>query len=103
MKKGAKAVIGYRDDLWIPRINEYEATPLRDPSAKPVLQVSNLVALKLLKGATAQEAVEASRRKTDELILDMLRRHEPYDSPTLVALLSNDAAIGFAGDPAATA
>ncbi len=102
VKKGAKAVIGYKGDFWIPRVNEYQATPLRDPSAKPVLDASNAVPLKLLKGATAKEAVEASKKKANEAILHMLVREEPYDSPALKALINNNRFLELQGNENAT-
>lgn len=102
-KKGARAVASYRGDFWISRVNEYGAKPLQDPSAKPVLEASNVVALKLLKGASVAEAVSASKRKANEAILGMLTREEPYDSPALKALISNNRLLDFEGEGTATA
>ncbi len=100
---GAKAVTGYRGDFWIPRTNEYQATPLKDPSAKPVLEASNAVALRLLRGGTVKEAIEASRQKAREMMFAMIVSKEPYDSPALRALISNDMLLDFEGDEAARA
>lgn len=97
-EKGAKAVIGYDSEFWIPRINEYASRPLLDPSAKPVLEASNAVPLHLLRGSTATEAVEASHRMAYSAMRGMLTRNEPYDSPAMMALISNDLALGLAGD-----
>jgi len=99
VKSGAKAVAGYRGDFWIPRIHEYHATPLKDPSARPVLEASNLVPLRLLKGASVQSAVEASKKYSFELISRMLTSGEPYDSPSVRALINNQALLGFEGEP----
>ncbi len=103
VKNGAKAVVGYNGDLWLPRINEKAATPLTDPSAKPVLEASNTVALKLLKGATVREAVNASKNRANKEILQMLTREEPYDSPALKALITNNFNLNFEGNADATA
>lgn len=103
VKKGAKAVVGYRGDFWIPRVNEFAATPLRDPSAKPVLEASNAVAYRLLKGARVKDAVEASKARANNAIRQMLTRVEPYDSPALRALVNNNLLIDFEGDQNAVA
>jgi len=97
----AKAVIGYRGDFWICKVNEYTATPLQDPSARPVLEASNAAPLKLLHGATVEEAVNASKEKTLKAIFRILTREEPYDSGALKALIGNE--ISFEGDGNATA
>lgn len=102
VKKGAKAIVGYAGEFWIPRINEYEATPLKDPSAKQVLETSNLVALKLTKGATVREAVRASKEKARELMFEMITREEPYDSPALKALVNNNLLLAYQGDDETT-
>jgi len=95
----AKAVIGYRDDFWIPRVHEREANPLNDPSARPVLEASNAAPLRLLHGATVEEAVQASREKTSKAIFRILTRQEPYDSAALKALNGNE--IDFEGNGSA--
>ncbi len=102
IRSGAKAVAGYRGDFWIPRIHEYHAAPLKDPSARPVLEASNLVPLRLLKGSTIQSAVEASKKRSFELISKMLTRGEPYDSPSVRALINNQSVLGFEGEPDST-
>lgn len=101
VKAGAKGVVGYRGDFWIPRVNEYASTPLKDPPARLVLEASNAVALKLLKGGSASEAVEAGRAKAREAILRILTREEPYDVPALKSLVNNDALLDFEGDAGA--
>lgn len=102
VQSGAKAVVGYSGDLWIPRMNEMEATPLSDPTAKPVLDSSNTVAFKLLKGATVSEAVSASKNKANKEIMQILSRDEPYDSPALRALVINNINLNFEGNADAT-
>ncbi len=98
VKEGAAAVVGYRGDLWIPQVNEYKATPLKDPAAQPVMEVSNLVATKLLKGSSVTEAVEGAQHRTNSLVEAILLRNDFYDNPTLQALVYNDAVLGFEGN-----
>lgn len=97
VKQGAKAVIGYRDELWISHFNEYRAKPLKDPASKPVMEVSNLIALKLMKGASVQETLEAVQNKTNSIIYDLIVKNDFYESATLQALLHNELALGFEG------
>jgi hypothetical protein len=97
VKKGAKALIGYRDELWISHFNEYRATPLKDPATRPVMEVSNLIALKLLKGSSVKETLEAVQNKTDGIVYNMIVKNDFYESATLQALLHNDTALGFEG------
>ena len=101
--KGARAVVGYRGEFWFPRVHEYEARPLQDPSAKPVLDASNAIPLRLLHGASVQEAVESSKSKSDEHILKMLSSSEPYDAAALRALVNNAVLLGYEGQPNARA
>ena len=98
VKAGAKAVAGYNGDFWISKTNKYAARPLQDTTAKPVLDASNKVALKLVKGSTVKEAVEASKALTNELVLKMITREEPYESATLKALMFNSLQLGFEGE-----
>ncbi len=97
IKEGCIAFIGYTDDFTIPHVNEYAANPLEDPTAKPVLEVSNTVAKSLIKGSSAEEAVENSRKKAEKLILKMLESNEPYDSPALMALIENQEYLKIEG------
>lgn len=98
VSKGCIAFIGYNDEFQIPRVNEFEATPLRDPTTKPVMEVSNLVAKQLLKGASVKEAVTAAKKKASELILKMLTSKEPYDAAAFKALFNNHLSLDFEGD-----
>ena len=101
MKNSCRAFIGYSGEFLIPHIHEYESTPQRDPSAKPVLKTSNIVGKMILKGKTTEESVNAAQRKAEELILKMLSSNEPYDGATYRALLQNYFTLSFHGDPKA--
>lgn len=103
VKKGCRAFIGYAGQFLIPRTNEYESTPLRDKTARPVLEVSNLVGKLLLKGDTVGQAVDAAQQKAADLMLKMLASQEPYDAATFRALHQNYSVLSFVGDPDAKA
>ncbi len=98
VKKGCRAFVGYSGDFIIPHVNEYEATPLRDPVAKPVLEVSNLVGKLILKGDSVEAAVAAAQRKASDIMLKMLVSDEPYDSATFRILYMNSSNLSYEGD-----
>lgn len=97
-ENGCKAFVGYRDEFIFPRLNAYESTPKKDPLAKPVLEVSNMVGKLILKGDDVKTAVDAAQRKASELILKMLMSEEPYHAATFRALYQNYNALSFEGD-----
>ncbi|MBI5073278.1 hypothetical protein HZA99_05670 [Candidatus Woesearchaeota archaeon] len=99
---GCNAFIGYKQSFWIARNHKSECHPLRDPVAKPILETSNIIVEELLKGKTVQEAVEKSHAKAADYILDLLFSKEPLASASLQALVANDAALDFKGNPLAT-
>ncbi|MCX6770980.1 MAG: hypothetical protein NTX79_02910 [Candidatus Micrarchaeota archaeon] len=99
VKDGCRAFIGYSGSFIVPHINELESTPLRDQTAKPVLEVSNLVGKHILKGDTVQNSIGAAQSKASDTILKMLVSSEPYDGATFRALYQNSAFLGFVGDP----
>ncbi|VVB65700.1 Uncharacterised protein [Candidatus Gugararchaeum adminiculabundum] len=103
VKKGCKAFIGYNGLFFISYTNEYQSTPLKDPTARPVMEVSNLAGKLILKGDTVQTAVEAAQRKAGDLILKMLASKEPYDAGTFRALYQNYMTFSFTGDGQAKA
>ena len=96
------AFIGYNSEFYIPHINEFEATPLNDPTAKPVLDVSNTVAQHFLKGCSVIAAVTAARNKAAKLMLKMLTSEEPYDGAAFRALFHNHSSLAFEGSPDAS-
>lgn len=103
VSNGCRAFIGYKSQFWIPTLKNYEATPLHDPVAKPVLEASNVIPIKLIKNSTVQEAVEAARYNANKHILRLVQSEELYDRATLKALIQNDDCLGFAGNQNAKA
>lgn len=103
IEKGCRAFIGYRAKFLLPRVREYEARPLNDPAAKPVLEVSNSVAFGLLKGLTAYEAVHSCHQHANKWIIKMLTSEEPYYNAAIRALVHNDQSLGYEGNQNACA
>ena len=95
---GCSAFVGYSIEFIIPIQNEFAATPLKDPIAKPVLEASNEVMESLLDGKTPKEAVEASHRLAREHVRQIMYSKEfaedmRYHS-ALFALVNNDMGLG---------
>ena len=95
---GCTAFVGYRGLFIVPHFNEYESTPGKDPLANPVMAVSNLVGLHILKGDTVANAVVAAQTKAAELMLKTLASKEQYDAAVFRALFQNFQALGFEGN-----
>lgn len=98
---GCRAFIGYTKPFWIPRVQLCEATPLKDPAAKPVLESSNKTALAILKGNSAEAAVQASQTHANKAMLSLILSEEPYSKASLRALLRNMEALACKGDKTA--
>jgi hypothetical protein len=94
---GCRAFIGYGGFFWVPHSDEYESIPARNPAAKPVLEISNIVGKMILKGKSVQEAVDASQEKASELILKTLVSSEPTDAAVFRALYFNSSGLCFVG------
>lgn len=90
VRDGCNSFIGYSKTFIIPRVNEYNATPLRDPAANPILRTSNAVPIQLLKGDAPCDAVNASHAQATKLFARLLVSNEPYDAAALRALMHND-------------
>ncbi|MBI2597669.1 MAG: hypothetical protein HYW50_00565 [Candidatus Diapherotrites archaeon] len=101
VENGCQVFVGYSKDFWFPTVEKFEATPLRDPAAIPVFEVSNLIPLKIIKNSSAAEAIKASRSLASKLMLKLVLSKEPYDMAALRALLLNYDCLGFKGDGAA--
>lgn len=99
---GCKAFIGYKGKFMIPRTAKFESTPLRDETAKPVMEVSNVIPQKVIHGSSVAKAVEASQLMAKDLMLKMLSSQEPYDSATFRALWNNYNLLSFVGNPNAS-
>lgn len=96
--KGCRGFIGYSGEFWVPRINKYEATPLKDPAAKPVLEASNAVPLAIIKNSTVSEAINSSKRIAIQQISKLISSKEPYDIAALKALSQNDDLLTYEAD-----
>jgi len=102
VEKGSKAFIGYKKKFWIARNHKYECRPLKDDTARPILECSNVVAEELIKGKTVEEAVKRSHEKSVDYILKLIYSNEPLAIASLQALVANDSALDFKGIPSAT-
>lgn len=89
VSKGCLEYVGYEGNFVFFTINEMEATPLKDPAARPVLEVSNSVALRLISGSDAASAVASARRKPVEWMTKMLASREQYATQAFDSLLLN--------------
>ena len=98
VKNGCKAFIGYSEDFIIPISDEFAATPLRDPVAKPVMEASNAIVERLIDGKTPETAVENSRKIMKEHVRRILYSKEYAEDlrfgDTLFALITNDGSLG---------
>jgi len=65
------------------------------------MECSNEVALELLKGKTVNNAITKSHNKSTKVMADLIYSEDPYAYPVLAALIHNDSALGFEGDPSA--
>jgi hypothetical protein len=98
VQNGCRSFVGYSGQFIFPMLHQREANPLQDTAAKPVLEASNQIALKLIKGATVTEAIDASKATANKFILKLVLSEEPYDRASLRALIQNDYCLGFEGD-----
>ncbi|MFH1095318.1 MAG: hypothetical protein V1728_03815 [Candidatus Micrarchaeota archaeon] len=102
-KGGAKAAVGYAEAFSFYGQTGYEFRRLQDPLAKPVLEVSNLVATKLIKGSSVQDAMRTSRREARERVRKLLSH--PADQHNLLIidmLVQNAIALTCAGNELAS-
>jgi len=100
---GCAAFIGHSGLFIIPHMDRFESTPIRNPVAKRVLEVSNLIALHILKGDTVENSVQVSMDRASELMLKTLVSREPEDIAVFRALYTNFATLGYEGDGKASA
>jgi hypothetical protein len=85
VESGCTAFVGYRGSFIVPHLDEYESLPLQNPLARPVMEVSNLVGLHILKGDTVANSVASAQNKAAELMLKTLASKEQYDAFLFVA------------------
>lgn len=102
VKEGCKAFIGYKNKFWIARSHKYECRPLKDETAKPILECSNIIAEELIKGKTVDEAIKRSHEIAADYILKLVYSKEPLAVASLQAVIANDAALDFEGSSSAT-
>jgi len=98
VKKGCIAFIGYNKEFWIPRSHKFEAVPLKDPLAKPVIETSNIVPISIIKGNTIENSIANATSIAEKHILKLLISSEQQDRATLKAIINNMGALGFEGD-----
>ncbi len=98
IQNGCHSFIGYSGQFIFPMLHQWEANPLQDSAARPVLEASNQIALKIIKGATAEEAMHASRMFSDKHVLKLALSEELYDRAALRALIQNDSFLGLKGN-----
>ena len=98
VRRGCNAFIGYKRNFWISHLDGYMSRPMHDAAAKPVLETSNMVAISLMHGSSVRESLEKSRRKSQEHILELIYRNDPFMSATISALMSNLSALDYYGD-----
>ena len=98
VSNGCRAFIGYTGEFWIPRVNKYELTPLKDPAAKPVLEVSNAVPLAIIKNSTVTDSVDSAKKLALKHISKLLLSEEPYDRAALKALVQNNSLLSYEGN-----
>ncbi len=101
VQEGCHAFIGYRKKFMIPRWHFQTCRPLKDPAAKPVLECSNQVVLELLKNKEVKEAVDKSHEQAEKLMDDLVYSEDPFAPAVLQAIVYNDSALGFVGNPKA--
>lgn len=78
MNLGAKSFIGYQEPFrFYSNENIYFNKPLEDDYASPFFKASNQVGLSLVKGKTAKEADEDSRRVYKKIISRLLTSNAP--------------------------
>ncbi|MEK7501805.1 MAG: hypothetical protein AAB629_02685 [Patescibacteria group bacterium] len=89
MKLGAKSFIGYREPFHFYKTEKmYFHRPLEDDYAYPFLETSNQVGLSLVKGKTAKDADEDSRKVCRNIISRLLTSNAS-NSFVIPALLWN--------------
>ncbi len=96
----AKCAIGYCENFRFWGLNSMACRPLDDDIARPIFEISNLIAFKLLKGTSVQEALKASRRKARDVVKEILSKENSgiYDSCVIDAIVHNDLCLEATGD-----
>ena len=98
VQKGAKAYVGHRIPFFLPHSGTMASRPLEDEMAKPFIEVSNSVALAILKGATVGEAIERSKARAQKWIEYYNTHYTMYAEHILPFLKINVASQAIEGD-----
>ncbi len=102
-KGGAKCMIGYIGAFSFWTLDKFALTPLRDPLAQPVFKVSNLVPLKLIRGATVEDAVGAAKREARTKVRELLAgKRDEYTQLIVDTLIDNEISLDTYGDTKAS-
>ncbi len=97
VEEGCTAFIGYSKEFWVPRLHSYESTPLKDPLAKPVIEVSNSIPISIIKGHSVEESINNSKSLAEKHLLKLILSKEPNDRAVLRAMLNNISALDYEG------
>ncbi len=97
-KHECKSFIGYEYEFFNVRQTEAEITPRQDNVSRPIWEVSNAVPISLVKGATVDEAVEASHKMATREISKLIFSTELGALEVLKAILANDDGLTYHGD-----
>lgn len=90
--------IGYKKPYWIARDHKYEATPLKDKIAKPIIECSNVIVKSLIKGNTVEDSIRKSHEKAADNIIRLIYSKELLAPASLQALVANDTSLSFKGE-----
>ncbi len=91
--------IGYKMPFGFWMNEKWSTNPLNDNAAKLFLEPSNLIASSLLKGSTAEEAVDKSRNLSKKNILKLLKeKEEPGAMASIMVLWSNMESLEILGN-----
>ena len=72
IKCGCKAFIGYDNPFWLPRSKTIYGNPLKDKMAERFLAPTNLIPTTLIKGHTASDAHNRSKREMSKNYREMV-------------------------------
>lgn len=99
----SKAFIGYANSFWLCTDKTKTFRPMEDKIAERFLTPSNLVVTTLIKGNTAQEAHNRSRKLMHKYFLEMISSKGSSDDKYIAQYLwANLLAQTLHGDPSAT-
>ncbi len=98
VKDGTIAFIGYEDDFALVTDVRYEATPLKDKTAKLFLEPSNLLVQSILKGNNILDSLKKCRDKMEDNISKLKTSSDPEAVDILPWLHYNYIGLVIHGD-----